>query len=124
MQPIAKLIYKTHTTHLPTVFPVHYFGLPNGRVYLIYGRFYEKGFDKSGLEFVLAKHKEFYYEYESEKLKAFNSADNNKSIYVEEIDKPNPEIKIIKVYRNIDSYSAAINKLNKRAVKADKEKAE
>lgn len=124
MQPIAKLIYKTYTTHLPTVFPVHYFGLPDGRVYLIYGRFYEKGFHESGLEFVLAKHKEFYFEYESEKLKALDSTKESKSIYAEKIDKPNPNIKIIKVYRNINSYSAAIKKLNKRAAKGDRETAQ
>lgn len=122
MQPLAKLIYKTFTTHLPTVFPVQYFGLPDGKVYLIYARFYEKGFENSGLEFVLAKHKEFQYDYQDEKVMLKNEEGNN-PIYSEDVDKPEPDIKIVKVYRNVHSYNEAIHKLNKRAAKNDKEKA-
>ena len=122
MQVQVKLIYKTFTTHLPTVFPVQYFGSSDGRVYLIYARFYEKGFDSSGLEFVLAKHKEFCYDYELDTVTASEIAEKKKVIYHEEVDKPEPNIKIIKVYRNISSYSAAIKKLNKKITKGLKEK--
>jgi len=123
MQLLAKLIHKTFTTHLPTVFPVHYFGLPDGKVYLIYARFYERGFDHSGLEFVLAKHVEFYYDYQSEKVFRNSKLNKGKIIYNEEVDKPEPDIKIIKVYRNINSYKEAIHKLNKKALKYNSEKA-
>ena len=45
-------------------------------------------------------------------------------IYSEEVDKPNPDIKIIKVYRNVNSYNEAIHKLNKKALKNEKENTE
>jgi hypothetical protein len=51
MECFAKLIYKSHMTYIPTNLPVQFYGLPDGKVYLIYARFYDIKFGKSGLVF-------------------------------------------------------------------------
>lgn len=115
MENYAKLIHKTHITYLPTNFPVQYYGLPDGKVYVIYARFFEIKFQRSGLEFVLAEHLEFSYNYSEEKLTLHGTHDTKKTIYSEMVDKPNPKIKIIKVNREFNSFAEAVVQLNKKA---------
>jgi hypothetical protein len=115
MENYAKLIHKTHITYLPTNFPVQYYGLPDGKVYVLYARFYEIKFQRSGLEFVLAEHLEFSYNYAEEKLTLHGNYESYKTIYPELVDKPNPKIKIIKVNREFNSFAEAIVQLNKKA---------
>jgi len=117
MLPEAKLLHKTYTNHLPTNLPVLFFGLPDGKIYLIYARFYEKNFENSGLEFVLAKHREFFYDYDTEKVIVSVPAKSKKVVKYENLDKPDPDIKIIKVYRNVKSYDETVQKLNKKVAK-------
>jgi len=115
MENYAKLIHKTHFTYLPTNFPVHYYGLPDGKVYVLYARFYEIKFHRSGLEFVLAEHLEFSYNYSEEKLSLNGNQDAKRPVYPELVDKPNPKIKIIKVNREFNSFAEAIVQLNRKA---------
>jgi len=113
----AKLIHKTHTTYLPTPFPVHYYGMPNGKIYLVFSRFYEVDFGKTGIEFIFAVHKEFSYDYEKEELNAVCNEFHRTPIYSEMIDKPEPKIKTVKIYRDLNSYGEAQALLNEKAIK-------
>ncbi len=115
METFARLIHKTKITYLPTNFPVHYYGLPDGKVYIIYARFYEIKFQRSGLEFVLAEHQEFSYNYTEGKLKLNGKTDSRYPVYPEMVDKPNPKIKIKKVTRDFKSFAEAIAQLDKKA---------
>jgi len=115
MEIFAKLIHKSFATYLPTKFPVQFYGLPDGKGYIIYARFFEIKFQRSGLEFILAEHLEFSYNYDEEKLISTGNQDNKKPIYSELVDKPNPKIKIIKVNREFNSFAEAFNELNKKA---------
>lgn len=115
MEIFAKLIHKSFVSYLPTNFPVQFYGLPDGKVYIIYARFYEIKFQRSGLEFILAEHQEFSYNYEEEKLITFGNQDTKKPVYAELVDKPNPKIKILKVNREFNSFAEAFAQLNKKA---------
>lgn len=115
MQTLAKLIHRTNASYLPTAFPAHYYGMPNGRIYVIYSRFYEIRFRGSGLEFVFAVHKEFKYDYEKEIIMPRKKFGIETPIFAESIDKPNSKINIIKICRGLNSYSEAINLLNTEA---------
>lgn len=121
MVPRAKLIHKTHTTFLPTPFPVHYYGMPNGMIYLVFSRFYEADFGKTGLEFIFAVHKEFYYDYEKEELNAVHNEFYRTPVYSELIDKPEPKIKTEKIYRTLNSYGEALALLNEKALQMDRQ---
>jgi hypothetical protein len=115
MEIFAKLIHKSFVSYLPTKFPVQFYGLPDGKVYIIYARFYEIKFQRSGLEFILAEHQEFSYLYEEEKLVSTGNQDTKKPVYSELVDKPNPKIKILKVNREFNSFADAFAQLNKKA---------
>ena len=117
MENYAKLIHKSHTTYMPTNFPAQYYGLPDGKVYVIYPRFYEIKFQRSGLEYVLAEHLEFSYHYNEEKLILNKNGNDNsqKPVYSELVDKPDPKFKIIKVSREFNSFAEAFAQLNKKA---------
>lgn len=104
-------------TYLPTLLPVQFYGLPDGKVYIIYGRFYEIEFDRTYMEFVFAEHKEFSYDYENEKLIPNDSAKRKGPVYNEMVDKPDPKIKILNIYRNVETYAEACAELNKKALK-------
>jgi len=115
MENFAKLIHKSHITYLPTNFPVQFYGLPDGKVYILFARLYEIKFQRSGLEFVTAEHLEFSYNYKEEKLISHGILDSKKSVYSELVDKPNPKIKILKVNREFNSFAEAFVQLNEKA---------
>lgn len=121
MELTAKLIYKTQTTNLPTPLPAYFYGMPNGKVYVVYSRFYEVDFDSSALEFVLAVHKEFTYDYENESVFSLSLNEIIPPAYYKMIDKVDPKIKIKKVFRKLDSYEEVFQKLNKRILKKAKQ---
>lgn len=114
MKRDARLICKSNMTYLPTILPVYFYGMPDDKIYLIYSRFYDVNFDKAGMEFVIAVHEEFSYDYESGKITChFKEASIPE--FIEMIDRPEQRITILKVYRNLDSYSEAKALLNKVA---------
>ena len=115
MESKARLIHRTYLTYLPTTLPVNFYGLPDGKVYIIYSRFYEINFNNSGLEFVFAVHEEFLFDYKNEKLLTVTPL--GQPINAVLVDKPEPKIKILKVYRNVNTYSQAQKLLNEIAHK-------
>jgi len=120
MDSLAKLIFKTQTSNLNTDLPAYYYGLPNGKVYVVYSRFYEVNFEKSALEFVLAIQKEFTFDFENETLFSLALNEIVPTTYYKLIDSADPKIKIKKVYRNLQSYNEVFQKLNKKAEKMQK----
>ena len=117
MKSIAKLIHKTYASYLPTAFPAHYYGMPNGKIYVLFSRFYEIKFGGSGLEFVFAIHKEFKYDYEKEIIIPKKKFMIKTPVFAEWLDKPDLKINVVKVCRDLNSYGEAINLLNKKKKK-------
>lgn len=112
MKSETKSIYKTYNSYLPTLLPVNYFGSADGKVFVIYSRFYEINLNKSGVEYVFALHKEFFYDYKYEKLILMEKGEKLFPVLAEMVDKPEPKIKILKVYRKLRSYNEAQYLLN------------
>lgn len=117
METFVKLIHQANMTYLPAKTPVQFYGLPDGKVYLIYARFYEVKFDRTYVEYVFAEHKEFSYDYENEKLVPHNISLKNSPVYNEMVDKPDPKIEILKIHRNVQSFAEAHAQLNQKAKK-------
>lgn len=113
MKSVAKLIHQSNMTYIPTKLPVQFYGLPDGKVYIIYARFCAKSKQKTEIEFVLAKHNEFGYNYEEEQL--IPKVKVKCPVYREMVDKPNPKFEIIKVDKQIKTYSEAVSQLNRKA---------
>ncbi len=117
MDTFVKLIHQANMTYLPTKLPAQFYGLPDGKVYLIFPRFYEIKYDRTYLEYVMAEHKEFSYDYEKGKLIPHTLSRKSAPVYNEMVDKPEPQIEILKIYRNLTSFAQARALLNRKAKK-------
>lgn len=117
MKPFARLVYQTYTTYLPTVFQAQYYGMPNGKIYLIFSRFYKGAFNKSGLEFVFAEHNDYSYDYEKDSIIPSQKNKGKTPIFAEHVDSPKAKINIFNISRKLNSYGEALALLNKQAGK-------
>lgn len=124
MRSLAKLIHKADASYLQTAFPAHYYGMPSGKIYLVYSRFYRAKTGKTGLEFIFAEHQEFYYDYKNEKIYPHTGRQAKSAIFAENIDKPNPKLNILQVKRDLMSYGQAFVFLNKKVTRTQKQKVE
>jgi hypothetical protein len=120
MKSIAKLVYQTYITYLPTAFPAYYYGMPNGKIYLVFSRFYNAAIGKSGLEFVFAEHNDYSFDYEKETILARNDNSGTTPVFAECIDNPNSKFNIVSISRKLRSYSEAQHFVNRRAKKMKK----
>lgn len=117
MKPLAKLIHKTYASYLPTAFPAHYYGMPNGKIFCVFSRFYEVTFGKSGLEFVFAEHKDFSYDYEKETIMPAQRKLKKSPVFSEQVDFPRAKIDVFSIKREMQSYGEAQVFLNSEANK-------
>ena len=116
METFAKLIHRTSASYLPTLFPVHYYGMPNGKIFVVFSRYYEIKYGGSGLEFIFALHKDYSFDYENERIIRFHKKNRDtKMIFPELLDNPDMKIVIVKISRGINSYGQALNVLHKMA---------
>lgn len=125
MKAHAILLYKSYMTYFTTSLPVYFYGLPDNKIYSIYARFYEIDFNNSGLEFVFAEQEDFTINYETGQICTREFVKIDLSGFKEIVDRPDPRLKILKVLRNLETYSdaqtilnqlaAAMGKVNKRA---------
>ncbi len=115
MESVAKLIHYSHLTYLPTNLPALFFGMPDNKVYLIYGRYYKLNSNKSELEFIFAVHSEFSYDYQNSKLVPGSISNSKYPVYNGMVDKPEPKFEILKVLNDIHSYDEVIEKMNSKA---------
>lgn len=117
MKPLAKLIHKTYVSYLPTEFPAHYYGMPNGKIILVFSRFYEIKYGNSGLEFVFAEHKDFCFDYENEMIVSACKKRKKTKVFSEQIDNPKARIAVFKINRKLNSYGEAQLLLDSEASK-------
>ena len=116
METFAKLIHRTNVSYLPTLFPVHYYGMPNGKIFVVFSRYYEIKFGGSGLEFIFALHKDYSFDYENDRIIQYQKKNrDNKMIFPELLDHPDMNIVIVKIAREINSYGQAVSVLHKMA---------
>lgn len=117
MESQAKLIYQTYATYLPTAFPAQYYGMPNGKIYLVFSRYYNVPFEKSGLEFVFAEHQDYSFDYESETILPLNKFQKRTIVFSEHVDTPKSKFNIFSTSRELRSYGEAYAFLNLQASK-------
>ena len=99
-----------------SIFPVHYYGMPNGKILVVFSRYYEIKFGGSGLEFIFALHKDYAFDYENERIVNYYVKDrDNKLIFPELLDNPEMKTVIVKITRGVNSYGQALSVLHKMA---------
>lgn len=117
METQAKLIHEARASYLPTAFPTHYYGMPNGKIILVYSRFYKAKFGISDIEFVFAEHQDFSYNYETGTIIPSRKNINCHPVFAEQIDFPRARINVFKIKRELNSYGEAQLFLNHEAEK-------
>ena len=117
MKPIAKLIHRTYASYLPTAFPAHYYGMPNGKIFLVFSRFHEAAIGKSGLEFVFAEHKEFVYDYKNDTIVSTSKQLKQTPVFAEQVDYPQAKFNVFTINRDLNSYGEAQILINQQAGK-------
>lgn len=115
MEIKTRLLCKSHLTYFSTDMPVYFYGMPNGKIYCFYARFFEISLNHTELEFVFGVHEDFTYDYESGKIIAYGFKEIHISDYVETVNSPDQRIRMVNVYRFFDSYADAHVFLNKKA---------
>ena len=103
----AKLIHRARASYLPTAFPTHYYGMPNGKIFLVYSRFYKAKFGTSDIEFVFAEHKDYAYNYENETIVSRAKNKDCHPVFAEQVDYPRAKINVLKIIRKLNSYGEA-----------------
>ncbi len=117
MKTQAKLIHRALASYLPTAFPTHYYGMPNGKIILVYSRFYKSNFGSSGIEFVFAEHKDFYFDYETDCIIPRKKTTRLQKVYAEDVDYPRAKINVFEIRQELNSYGEAQVFLNHEAEK-------
>ena len=107
MESKAKLIYKSYMTYFHTFLPVYFYGMPNGKIYCMYARFYQGEANKSEFEFVFAEHEDFTYDYDSDLVFVYGTKGIDLDGFKDLVDQPNQRIKLIEIYGRMKSYAEA-----------------
>jgi hypothetical protein len=68
MKGKARLICKTNNTYFAQFLTVYFYGLPNEKVVVLYTREKEGNTNRKSLEWVVASHLDFRYDYESDTI--------------------------------------------------------
>lgn len=116
------LIFKSYLTGFPTALPASVYAMPDGTIYMIYTRFYEKDFTNTGLEYVFAGLDDFSIHFESGQLFASDLSPISLDELKRMLNNSELKLKITKVSRQIDSTEEALPVLNKLAAKMLKNK--
>ena len=107
MKSNCQMIHKSYMTYLPTSLPVYFYGMPDGKVYLLYARLNENNLYNSELEFVVAVHEDFTYDFAKQKIYLNNCLEINQSEFVEKVELPYQRVNIIEVFNDMKTYAEA-----------------
>jgi len=113
----ARLIYKTNNTCFPRFLPVYFYGLPNEKMLILYTREKENNLTRKSLEWVVASHLDFHYDYESDAI-----LDNENQVYgfeefMEFIDQMEQRVRLLQTFGSFYNQTEAEQFYNSNASK-------
>ena len=116
MEAKARLLYKSYMTYFHTFLPVYFYGMPNGKIYCVYGRLSQRLYSESSLEFLFMEHEDFNYDYELDIIVAYGGKEISHENFKDLVDRPNQRLKTMKLFGNFKSYAEAQDFLNETVV--------
>ena len=111
----ARLIYKSFNTCFRTFLPVYFYGMPNAKIIVLFVREKEDSLTRNALEWVVATHLEFWYDYESDVIFDFQNREYAFEEFSEYVDKLAQRVKLIKTFGNFSNYIEAQQFYNSNA---------
>jgi hypothetical protein len=106
----VRLIYKAEETYLKTSYPAYYYGSPDNKVYVVYSSSYLTPSGKSRLEFIIARHEQFSYNYPEGRLIEIST--QKTPLLNSFVDNRNLILTTLKSFKNCKSYDDAEGLLN------------
>jgi hypothetical protein len=97
MKSRATVIYKSYMTYFHTFLPVYFYGMPDGKIYVVYAFFTKTENNQEGLEFVFAIHEDFRYNHKYDKIFTLDWTELSKADFMKKVDEPDQRIEIIEV---------------------------
>lgn len=97
MKSSARIIYKSYMSYFHTFMPVYFYGMPNGKIQVMYAQFCDTLANTSGLEFIFAEHEDFAYDYETDKIYLQKFIEISKTDFMKMVDQPDQHIKVFSI---------------------------
>ena len=107
MKGKARLVYKSFNTCFRTFLPVYFYGTPNAKMVVLYTREKEEGLVRNSLEWVVATHLDFWYDYESDSIFDFQNREHDFEEFMEYVDKLEQRVRPLKTFGNFSNYTEA-----------------
>lgn len=114
MKSAARVIYKSYMTYFQTFLPVYFYGMPNGKIQVMYARYSDTQANKSGLEFIFAELEDFVYDYEWDKIYVQKFIEISRKDFMHMVDQPDQRIKVFSINDTFNSYADAQHFLNNK----------
>lgn len=115
MKDKARLIYKTSNTCFPEYLPVYFYGLPNQKMLVLYTRERQNDLVRKSLEWVVAAHLEFRYDYQSNVILDHENQSYDFEEFKEYIDQMQQRTKPLQTYGTFHNWAEAEQFYNSNA---------
>lgn len=98
MKGKACLSYKSYNSCFQTSLPVYFYGMPGGKMMVLYSRKKEDFYLKRNLEWVLAIHLDFWFDCDSNVIMDFKNREVGMEEFMELTDKLEQRINPVKIF--------------------------
>ncbi|MBN2635951.1 MAG: hypothetical protein JXR61_06755 [Prolixibacteraceae bacterium] len=117
MKGKARLIYKSFNTCFRTFLPVYFYGMPNAKMIVLFTREKADSLLHKEIEWVVASHLDFWYDYESDTIFDFKNRELDFEEFIEYVDKLEQRIRHLKSFGHFSNYKEAQQFYNGHASK-------
>jgi len=108
----AQLVYKSVNTCFQTTLPVYFYGMPNGKMLVLFASCKNDFPDETALKWTLAEHLDFWYDVETDCVFTTGSREIGIEEFMELVDNLEQRIKTIATFGNFSTKTEAQQYLN------------
>lgn len=103
----ARLVYKSNNTCFHTFLPVYFYGLPSGKMVVLFTREKENLQLNKSVEWVLAEHLDFKFDYELDAIVDTQNRELDFEEFMEYTDKLEQHVKHLRTFGNFSTTTDA-----------------
>lgn len=108
----ARLVYKSNNTCFHTILPVYFYGMPSGKMIVLYSREKDDFQLKRPVEWVLAEHLDFKIDYDMDAIVDLQNREIKFDEFMEFTDKLEQHVKHLQTFGNFTTSTDAQQYLN------------
>lgn len=108
----ARLVYKSNNTCFRTILPVYFYGMPSGKMIVLYTREKENLQLNKSVEWVVAEHLDYKFDYKLDAIVDVQNREMEFKEFMEYTDKLEQHVKYLRTFGNFSTYTDAQQYLN------------